>query len=337
MVSRRTLLGAAAALPAAALPASAQTQEKTPDAKAPAAAAPVARTLTMGTGGVTGLFYPAGGALCRLVNAGRAEHGLRCAVEATDGSVANLNALRAGELDLAIVQSDWQFYAWKAVGRFAAAGPFTTLRSLFSLHADALTILARADTGIDDLRKLARRRLNLGPQGSGPRALFELVMDRMGWKTSSFTAGVELPPDQQGAALCAGQLEAVYYTVAHPNGAVQATMAGCDAALVPVAGPEIDALLTERPYLVRTSIPGGLYGAGDATPTIGVAATLVTTEALPEEAAYRITRAALQDFEALKSQHPALADLTREAMAKQGLSAPLHPGAERYLREAGLI
>ncbi|HYE51058.1 MAG TPA: TAXI family TRAP transporter solute-binding subunit, partial [Azospirillaceae bacterium] len=177
-----------------------------------------------------------------------------------------------------------------------------------------------------------------GPAGSGPRSLFEQVMERMGWKPGSFSAVTELPPEEQAAALCAGRFDAMFYAVAHPNGGVLAAAAECETTFVPVAGEAVDALAAEKSWLVKTAIPGNLYpGAAEPVPTVGVAATLVTTAGLPEAAAYQIAKSVMEDLGALTAQHPALAGLERETMVRAGLTAPLHPGAERYYREAGLL
>ena len=122
--------------------------------------------ITIGTGGVTGVYYPTGGAICRLVNRGRSEHGIRCGVESTGGSVFNINAIRGGELEFGVAQSDWQYHAYNGTSRFEEQGPFEELRAVFSVHPEPFTVVARADSGItdfEDLRACASTSATPGP------------------------------------------------------------------------------------------------------------------------------------------------------------------------------
>jgi len=125
--------------------------------------------ITIGTGGVTGVYYPTGGAICRLVNKGRKEHGVRCSVESTGGSVYNINTIREGELEFGVAQSDWQYHAFNGSSKFEEAGPFENLRAVFSVHPEPFTVVARADSGITNFEDLKGKRVNIGNPGSGQR------------------------------------------------------------------------------------------------------------------------------------------------------------------------
>ena len=178
--------------------------------------------ITIGTGGVTGVYYPAGGAICRLVNKDRAEHGIRCSVEATGGSVYNINTMRAGELDMGVVQSDIQYNAYKGEGaEFKEAGPFEELRAVFSLHPEPFTVVARADSGIQTFDDLKGKRVNVGNPGSGQRATMEVLMAAKGWKMSDFALASELKSAEQAQALSDNNVDAIVFTVGHPNGSIQ--------------------------------------------------------------------------------------------------------------------
>lgn len=294
--------------------------------------------ISIGTGAVTGVYYPAGGAICRLVNAGRAEHGIRCGVESTGGSIFNLNALREGELEFGIVQSDWQYHSFNGTSQFADQGPHEELRAVFSLHPEPFTVVARADAGISSFDELQGMRVNIGNPGSGQRATMDVVMAAMGWTTDVFSLYTELPPGEQAMALCDNNVDAIIYTVGHPSGAIQEATTTCDTVILNVDNDAIRALVEEREYYRMATIPGGMYrGTPDDVTTFGVGATFVTTTDVPEEVVYQVTRAIFENLDQFKSLHPALAILDPVQMVTDGNSAPLHDGAARYFREAGLL
>jgi uncharacterized protein len=292
----------------------------------------------IGTGGVTGVYYPVGGAICRLVNRDRAEHGIRCGVESTGGSIFNINAIRAGELELGVVQSDWQYHSYQGTSQFEDDGPFEELRALFSLHPEPFTVVARADAGISTFEDLEGKRVNIGNPGSGQRGTMDVVMEAMGWTTDTFGQATELPPGEQALALCDNNVDAIVYTVGHPSGAIQEATTACDTVLVNVDNDSIRELVEERPYYSMATIPGGMYrGTDEDVTTFGVGATFVSSSDVDEEVIYQVVRAIFENFDQFKGLHPALEILEPETMVRDGISAPLHPGAERYYREAGLL
>ena len=303
------------------------------------AAAQEGQFITIGTGGVTGVYYPAGGAICRLVNAGRQEHGIRCSVESTGGSVYNINTMRQGELDFGVVQSDVQYNALKGEGEeFEDQGPFEGLRAVFALHPEPFTLLARADSGIETFEDLKGKRVNVSNPGSGSRATFDVLMEAKGWSVDDFALASELKSAEQSQALADNNVDAIAFIVGHPNGSIQEATTTVDANLIAVSGPEVDALVEANPYYSKAVIPGGMYpGNPDDTETFGVGATFVTTADVSEEAVYQLVKGVFENFEDFKKLHPAFANLEKEEMISAGLSAPLHPGAERYFKEAGLM
>lgn len=307
-----------------------------------AAAVPEARAqqqfITIGTGGVTGVYYPAGGAICRLINAGRRDHGIRCSVESTGGSVFNVNTIRAGELDFGIVQSDVQYQAIRGEGPFQQAGAFGELRSVFSLHAEPLTLVARREANIRSTADLAGKRVNIGNPGSGTVAITRITLEALGIQTGQFALTAELRPDEHGPALCDNRIDAFFFAVGHPSANIQDPTTACGAQLVPIAGPGIDALVQRLSYYAKTEIPGGMYqGNPNPTPTFGVLATVVASSRVPEQVVYQFVRSVAEGFDEFRRLHPALANLSLEAMAREGNSAPMHPGALRYFRERGIL
>jgi TRAP transporter TAXI family solute receptor len=294
--------------------------------------------ITIGTGGVTGVYYPTGGAICRLVNKGRKEHGIRCSVESTGGSVYNLNTIRAGELDMGVAQSDWQYHAYNGTSKFEEAGPNKELRAVFSVHPEPFTVVARKDSGIKTFDDLKGKRVNIGNPGSGQRGTMEVVMATKGWTNDDFTLVSELKAAEQSQALCDNKIDAMIYTVGHPNGSIKEATTSCDTVLVSVSGPEIDKLVADNAYYRKAVIPGGMYtGSPDDVSTFGVAATFVSSTNTPEGTVYQVVKAVFDNFDDFRKLHPAFGHLTKEEMTKDGLSAPLHDGAAKYYKEAGLM
>ena len=293
--------------------------------------------VTIGTGGVTGVYYAAGGAICRLVNKDRNEHGIRCSVESTGGSVYNVNTIKNGELDFGVAQSDIQYNAYKGEAQFKDnINP--DLRAVFSIHPEPLTVLARADANISKFEDFKGKRFNIGNPGSGQRATLEMLLPELGMKFSDFALASELKPDEHGAALCDNKIDGFAYVVGHPAANIQDPTTTCNARLVPLAGPGIEKLIASHPYFAEVIIPGGMYNANDTdTKTFGVLATIVTSAKVPDDVVYTVTRAIFENFEDFKRLHPAFAHLDPQNMVKDGNSAPLHPGAERYYKEKGWL
>ncbi len=305
-----------------------------------ALSAPIMATqyVTIGTGGVTGVYYPTGGAICRLVNKYKKETGIRCSVESTGGSVYNLNAIRSGELTMGIAQSDWQYNAYHGTSKFKSKGPFKDLRAVFSIHPEPFTLVVRADSGIKTFKDLLGKRVNIGNPGSGQRGTMEVVMKAMGWKKSDFKLASELKSSEQSKALCDNKIDAMIFTVGHPSGSIKEATTTCDARLISVTGPVIDKLIKNNSYYSKAIIPGGMYrGNPKDITTFGVRATFVTSSKVPENVIYDVVKAVFENFDTFKKLHPAFAHLTKAKMIKLGLSAPLHRGAIKYYKEVGLI
>jgi uncharacterized protein len=301
--------------------------------------APVAaqqKFVSVGTGGVTGVYYAAGGAICRLVNKDRSKHGIRCSVESTGGSVFNVNTIKAGELDFGFAQSDVHFYATKGQGAFKDGGAYADLRSVFSVHPEPFTVLARKEANIKTFADMKGKRFNIGNPGSGTRSSMEELMGALNWKMTDFALASELKADEHGAALCDGKIDGFFYGVGHPSANIQDPTTSCGAKLVSLVGPEVDKLMVGKPYYAKATIPGDLYPNNpQATQTYGVLATLVASAKIPAESVYIVVKQVFENFDEFKRLHPALANLKPEDMIKDGLSAPLHEGAVRYYKEKG--
>jgi len=296
------------------------------------------RFITIGTGGVTGVYYPAGGAICRLVNRDRAKHGLRCSVESTGGSVANVNLLKSGEIEFGVAQSDVQFNATKGEGQFQKDGAMGDLRAVFALHPEPFTVVARKEANITKFEDFKGKRFNVGNPGSGTLASMNELLAAMGWKMSDFGLASELRPDEHGPALCDGKIDGFFYAVGHPSANIQDPTTICGAKLVSLTGPAVDKLVKDKPYYAMATIPGGMYPNNpNPTTTYGVQATIVSSAKVPADVVYVVVKTVFDNLDEFKKLHPALAHLKPEDMVKNGLSAPLHEGAARYYKEKGWI
>lgn len=292
--------------------------------------------ISIGTGGVTGVYYPTGGAICRLVNKNRKEHGIRCSVESTGGSVYNINTIRAGELEFGVAQSDWQYHAYNGTSKFEDQGKFEDLRAVFSVHPEPFTLIVRKGTGIEGFADLKGKKVNVGNPGSGQRATMEVVMDAFGITMDDFALASELKGSEMAQALCDGKIDAMIYTIGHPAAAVTEAATTCDVELVSVAGEPIEKLIADNPYYRSATVPGGMYkGTDNDVTTFGVGATFVTSAKVPDEVVYTVVKGVFENFSDFKGLHPAFANLKEEEMAKDGLSAPVHAGAAKYYAERG--
>ncbi|HJZ42657.1 MAG TPA: TAXI family TRAP transporter solute-binding subunit [Hyphomicrobiaceae bacterium] len=294
--------------------------------------------VTIGTGGVTGVYYAVGGAVCRLLNKDRKSHGIRCSVESTGGSGFNVNTIKAGELDFGMAQSDVHFNAYKGQGQFKDAGPYADLRAVYSVHPEPFTVLARKELNATKFEDLKGKRVNVGNPGSGTRASMDELLAALGWKIGDFSLASELKADEHGPALCDNKIDAFFYGVGHPSANIQDPTTSCGAKLVSISGPAIDKLIAGNPYYAKATIPGGMYSNNpQGAQTYGVMSTMVTSAKQPEAVVYQLVKATFDNFDEFKKLHPAFVNLKPEEMVKNGLSAPLHPGALKYYKEKGWV
>jgi len=299
----------------------------------------VAKTtfVTIGTGGITGVYYPTGGAICRIVNKKRKVYGLRCTVESTGGSVFNVNAIMVGDLEFGVVQSDRQFQAMKGLAEWKDKGPQKDLRAVFTIHPESITLVAADDAGIKSINDLRGKRVNIGNPGSGQRqnSIDGLTNAGINYKKDLKAEGVKAA--EAPGLLQDGRIDAFFYTVGHPSGAIKEATAGRRKVHI-VSITKVDKLLKKYPYYAKAVVPIKLYPGATNTKdvqTFGVKATFVTSAKVPDRVVYAITKEVFDNFESFKKLHPAYQVLTKQNML-EGMSAPIHPGAMKYYKESGL-
>jgi len=293
--------------------------------------------ITIGTGGITGVYYPTGGAIAKIVNKKKDVYGIRCTVESTGGSVFNVNAIMAGDLQFGVVQSDRQYQAINAFAEWKDKGKQEDLRAVFGIHPESITLVAAVDAGINDIADLKGKRVNIGNLGSGQRQNSIDALEAVGidYKKDLIAEGIKA--SESPNLLQDGRIDAYFYTVGHPNGSIKEATAGLrKVRFASITG--IDSLLEKYPYYAKAFIPVKLYPGAENTEnvdTFGVKATFVTSAKVPEDVVYAVTKEVFDNLDSFKKLHPAYAVLTKEGML-EGLSAPLHPGALKYYKEAGL-
>ena len=294
--------------------------------------------VTIGTGGITGVYYPTGGAIANTVNAKKDQYGIRATVEATGGSVFNINGVLGGDLEFGIAQSDRQFQAYNGQSEWKDKGPQKDLRSVFSIYPEQITLLAALDAKINTVADLKGKRVNLGDPGSGNRQNAIDVLEAAGLNYEKDLKAESVKASEAAALLQDEKIDAYFYTVGHPNGSFKEATAGArKAKFIPIT--VVDDLLKKTPYYAKSFIPYELYPTAENKAnidTIGVQATLITSAKVPDEIVYAITKEVFDRLDDFKKLHPAYAYITKESML-QGLPAPIHPGAMKYFKEAGLI
>ena len=293
--------------------------------------------ISIGTGGVTGVYYPTGGAICRLVNKTRKKTGIRCSAESTGGSIYNINTIRAGELEFGVAQSDWQYHAYNGTSKFKDQGKFKKLRAVFSVHPEPVTIIARDDSGISNVSDLKGKRVNIGNVGSGTRGTWEVMEVALGWQRGDLALAAELKSAETGQAVCDNKIDAYFWLVGHPSALTQESLATCATHLVNATGPAIEALVKKNSFYRNATIPAGMYNNKEDINTFGVGATFVTSSDVPEKVVYTVVKAVFDNFAQFKKLHPAFANLKEQEMISDSLSAPLHPGAQKYYKERGWL
>ena len=298
--------------------------------------------ITIGGGDVSAVYFPTGLAIAKMINARRPEYHIRATVEATMGSTFNLNAIMAGYMDFGLAQSDIQYHAVKGLGNWAKKGPQKELRAVFSMHHEPLTLVAAVDAGIQSISGLRGKRVSLGNPGFTQHRIVVDTLKAAGLDPKHDISPQEVFASEAPAMLEDNRIDAYFFTVGHPSETIRRALSNeRKARIIPISGPAIDRLAADHPYYIKTVIEmqrlyPDLTGPLGDVDTFGVVATLCTSTGVPDEVVYTLTKIVFENLDEFQHQHPALADLTKEGMLK-GLTAPLHPGALKYYKEAGLM
>ncbi len=295
-----------------------------------------AEFITIGTGGVTGTYYPTGGAICKLVNIYKKETKIRCSVESTDGSVYNINTIQLGELDFGIAQSDVIYNAINGTGKFKNK-PVKELKAVMAIYPELLTLVTRKESNIKSIYDIKDKKINIGNPGSGNEATVLTLLDKLGMSVKDLSYAGQLKSSEMPDALEAKQIDGYFYMVGHPTANIKDAANSTDIRITPISNEKIDELIKERPYFAKANVPAGLYkGSSVNVPTFGVKAVLVTHADVSDKAVYTVVKAIIQNFERFRRLHPAYNNISKESLL-DGITAPLHDGAKRYYKEVGIL
>jgi len=292
--------------------------------------------ITIGTGGVTGTYYPTGGAICRMMNKERKTTGIRCSVESTGGSVYNVNTINANELDFGIAQSDTAYQGYNGEGKFKGKA-VKGLRSVLAIYPELLAFVVTKSSGIKSLADVKGKKLNVDIPGSGTRMTTDIVLEAFGIKHSDLALANELKSSEGPTMLKDNKIDGYFGVFGHPTANIKDASNSVDVDLVAIDGKPIDDLVAKYSYYAKGIISGTFYkGVEHDTPSIGVKAVLVTKDTISDKVVYTLTKTILDNFEAFKKLHPAYKTITKESLL-DGLAVPQHPGAIKAFKEAGLI
>ncbi|WP_395877412.1 TAXI family TRAP transporter solute-binding subunit [Ehrlichia muris] len=294
--------------------------------------------ILIGTGSMTGVYYPIGGSICRFMTTdyGKDDSKVICSISSTTGSVYNLNSIRYSNMDVGIVQSDLEYYAYNGLGFYEKMPPMDNLRILASLHREYITIVVRKDSGISVIDDIKGKRVNIGSPGTGVRVAMSKLLKEKGWTRRDFSVMAELKSSEQAQALCDNKIDVMVDVIGHPNASIQEASATCNITFIPLDDKLIADLHAKYPYYQRDIINGKLYNNPSDIQTVSVKASLITTTELSDDLAYKIVKSIVTHLRELRGITGALKTLTLQDMAKSDIT-PMHDGAKRYYKEIGAI
>lgn len=294
--------------------------------------------LLLGTGSVQGVYFPIGGVICRLVNRHKSSHRIRCSLESTGGSIYNLRQLRDDKFDLVFAQSDWQFHAYNGSSTFEEKGPDKALRAVFALESDSLALIVKKDSNINKLDDLADKTVSFGYTRSLQHRIMNDLLAAKGWSSKNFKEIRPMSDTRQLSQLCEGKLSSILLLSSSLDDNLQKLPTECELKMLPIDDSAINSLIKEKPYYRKGILQQSRYITGEPDlKSFGLGATFVTHESTSPKAIYNVVKEVVENFRDFTSLHPSLATLDKKELPYAGISIPLHPGAERYYKEARLL
>lgn len=294
--------------------------------------------LLVGTGSVQGAYFPIGGVICRLVNRHKHLHKIRCSLESTSGSIANLRDLEQQKFDLVFAQSDWQYHAYNGSSTFEKDGPNKNLRAVFALEADPLALLVPQDSEVNSFDDLADKRVSFGYTRSLQHRIINDFLAVKKWTSKNFKEIRPMSDERQVRQICDGQLDAILLLSSSLSDRLRNLSDDCKLRMLPIEGDEVKQVIAQKPYYRTAKVLRGMFIESEQEIlSFGLGATAVADENTSPKAIYHIVKEVAENFNDFKSLHPTLAALDKRELSNAGIAIPLHPGAVRYYREARLL
>jgi len=294
--------------------------------------------LLLGTGSVQGVYFPVGGVICRLLNRHKSLHNIRCSLESTGGSIYNLTQLREGNFDIVFAQSDWQYHAYKGSSTFREIGANNDLRAVLALEPDPLALIVKTDSEINDFNDLENRSVSFGYARSLQHRIIDDLLAAKGWNDNNFKTVRRMSDTKQVGQLCAGKVEAILLLASSLTDRLRNLDPDCNLRLVPIQGAEVNKVIQQKPYYrVGKIISKDHFNSKKDIMSFGLGATFVAMKSASPKAIYHVVKEIVENFKDFQSLHPSLKVISKRDLAHAGLTAPLHPGAIRYYKEARLL
>ena len=285
--------------------------------------------LNIGTGGTAGTYYPIGGAIAEVLN--KEIPGMSASAQSTGASVANINMLGDGEIDLATVQNDIAYYAAHGTEMFKDK-KVDGLQGIASLYPETCQFVTLKSSGIKSLAELKGKRVVVGAVGSGVEANVRQILAAYGVTYSDIDAQY-LSFAEGASALKDGNVDVAVLTAGYPTASVQDIASQNPVRLLPVEEKIADKLIAEYPFYTKTVIPAGTYaGFNEDIPSVSVMAMLVAGSTVNADLGYSITKAIFGNLDRLQAAHAVGKQITKDT-AKAGMSLPMNAGAEKYFNE----
>jgi uncharacterized protein len=300
-----------------------------------AGAAHAQQFFRIGTGGTAGTYYPVGG---MIANAVSQPGKIIATAQASNGSLANVNAVASGSMEAGMSQSDVATWAFTGTGAFEGKPKVADLRMIANLYPESIHLVVKKGSGIKSVADLKGKRVALDEPGSGTLINARMVLAAWGVKESDIKPDY-IKPNQAGDKLKDGSLDAFFFVGGAPAGAIaELASSGVGIELVPLTGAPADALRKQNPYFAVDTVAAGTYKDVPAVQTLAVGAQLVTSAKISTDTVYEITKAMYADAtqKTLQAGHAKGKFITKEN-AVQGVGIPFHPGAEKFYKEAGLL
>ena len=289
--------------------------------------------IALGTESTPGVYHSVGKGICNLLNKRRDDTLVRCLTLNTGGTVYNIQAITTGELDAAIVQHDLLSYAYRGTKSFKAQGGNKDLRIIAHLYRMPVHVVVRKDADVNSYDSLPGVRLNIGIQGSGERALADVLFTLQGWSKADFSEIHELNTSQYPKAFCDGKIDAFIEVMGLPSTALDRLVSDCGGVLLPMPSNTRHAFRNLGPFYKNAKVrKGEVRGHPSRIKTVRISAVLATSARTHSDTVYHLTSAIMNDFAKFKEFHPTLKSVSTSDMYAVGSVVPYHPGALKYYK-----